>query len=269
MHSTHSDGSLNVNELIRLCKENGLTHMCLTDHDTIEGVKEAYIESEKAGIECIAGFELSTKLNGESVHILTYYRSYEDIPQKMKDFLEYMKQRRKDRMKKMVENMKTYYGFDIDYNKIVEENHGTIARPHLAKEIELKYGISKKECFDKYINEDNIAYVPSTEITPEEGIKMVHECGGLAICAHPYLSVKNDPLEWIKYGIDGYEVNYGNTKLSKRRKYRKFCKKHNLLMTGGSDFHNLNDFKHSNIGESYIEDEDIIKLLEKLENKRG
>ena len=41
MHSTASDGALSPTDLVTLCAGRGLTHMALTDHETMEGVEEA------------------------------------------------------------------------------------------------------------------------------------------------------------------------------------------------------------------------------------
>ena len=41
-HSIYSDGSLTVEELIDLAIEKGLSHIALTDHDTVDGVRRAW-----------------------------------------------------------------------------------------------------------------------------------------------------------------------------------------------------------------------------------
>ena len=47
--------------------------------------------------------------------------------------------------------------------------------------------------------------------------------------------------------------------------YRYLCDKYNLLFTAGSDFHD--HVSHSEVGTSYIEDNDINKLFDKLNIK--
>ena len=41
LHSTSSDGKLSPTELADLCHARGMTHVALTDHDTLDGVEEA------------------------------------------------------------------------------------------------------------------------------------------------------------------------------------------------------------------------------------
>ncbi|SDN81172.1 hypothetical protein SAMN04487957_10231 [Halomonas shengliensis] len=70
MHSTASDGTLSPAELVALCAARGLTHMALTDHDTVDGVAEAAAAAEAQGLVLIAGCELSTQWRGHNIHVV-------------------------------------------------------------------------------------------------------------------------------------------------------------------------------------------------------
>lgn len=70
MHSTASDGTLPPAEVVALCKTRGLTHMALTDHDTLDGVAEASEAAEREGIFLLPGAELSTRWEGHNIHIV-------------------------------------------------------------------------------------------------------------------------------------------------------------------------------------------------------
>ena len=41
IHTDISDGSLSTEEVIKEAKENGLTHIAITNHDTVKGLEEA------------------------------------------------------------------------------------------------------------------------------------------------------------------------------------------------------------------------------------
>ena len=62
-HTTASDGSYTPTELVRYAKKKGLSAIAITDHDTIAGVEEAFIEGRKLGIRVIPGAELSTRMD--------------------------------------------------------------------------------------------------------------------------------------------------------------------------------------------------------------
>ncbi len=48
-HTTASDGSYTPTELVRYAKQKGLSAIAITDHDTVAGVEEAFMEGEEAG----------------------------------------------------------------------------------------------------------------------------------------------------------------------------------------------------------------------------
>lgn len=70
MHSTASDGALNPTQLVTLCAERGLTHMALTDHDTMDGVAEAGQAAASKGMCLLPGCELSTRWQGINIHMV-------------------------------------------------------------------------------------------------------------------------------------------------------------------------------------------------------
>ena len=41
IHSTVSDGTLTPEEIVRLCRENGVGALSVTDHDAVEGTLRA------------------------------------------------------------------------------------------------------------------------------------------------------------------------------------------------------------------------------------
>ena len=83
-------------------------------------------------------------------------------------------------------------------------------------------------------------YVHVPHHTMKDMIQRIHEDGGIAILAHPWKNFyqREDLLfEAMSYGLDGIEAysNYHNEE--QNAYYEAFCKKHNLIMTCGSDYH--------------------------------
>lgn len=70
MHSTASDGALPPAEVVALCRARGLSHMALTDHDTMDGIAEAQAAARREGIRLIPGTELSTQWRGINIHVV-------------------------------------------------------------------------------------------------------------------------------------------------------------------------------------------------------
>lgn len=249
MHSIYSDGKLNILELIERIIDAKLDVVALTDHDTIYGVEEYKEKLNSIGRTVVVGLELSTKFYGESIHVLGYFKSLESIAPSFKEYLVHMKDVRYNRMRGMIENVNRIYGFNIDFDKIVEKHPYMLERPHLADAIEEVTGEERQVIFKKYIGNDSPAYLPVANITPAEGVKMIKDAGGFAILAHPYCY--KDPIAVLESApFDGLELFYGPSNDDKKQFaiFEEYAKTHNMLVSGGSDFHQDVDKKHSNIG---------------------
>lgn len=85
LHTTASDGEFSPSEIVEKALSLGLTHIAITDHDTIKGLDEAISYSLNKNIVVIPGVELNAKFSSGQMHILGYYM---DI--KNSDFLEKM-----------------------------------------------------------------------------------------------------------------------------------------------------------------------------------
>ena len=78
LHTTRSDGTLTPTELVRMCAERGLRVISITDHDSTEGLSEAYeAASSFPQLTIIPGIELSTDIPGSEIHVLGYFVDYE------------------------------------------------------------------------------------------------------------------------------------------------------------------------------------------------
>jgi predicted metal-dependent phosphoesterase TrpH len=53
LHSFVSDGDLSPSEIVRKAKQNGISTLSLTDHDSISGIAEAQLACKQLGIRFI------------------------------------------------------------------------------------------------------------------------------------------------------------------------------------------------------------------------
>ncbi|MCB1614938.1 MAG: PHP domain-containing protein, partial [Pseudomonadales bacterium] len=67
-HSKLSDGSLSPASLIALAEKQGVTHLSITDHDTLNAY--AQLASDTFQLTLIPGIELSTQWQGRCIHIV-------------------------------------------------------------------------------------------------------------------------------------------------------------------------------------------------------
>jgi len=91
IHSTASDGCFEPEQIILLAKSRGIDTISIADHNSIGGLTEAFEAGKKNGVSVIPAVELSTKFNGESVHILGYFRNEKHNCDVFKEILKQIK----------------------------------------------------------------------------------------------------------------------------------------------------------------------------------
>ncbi len=274
VHSTKSDGTYTPQELVDYAMEKGLSAFALTDHDTVDGVEEAFTYAQKlrqqynaahnvtdAGIsdsstttpgtlsgivpEVIPGIEFSTEYQGKDVHIVGLYIDIHTpaFEQHLRAFVE----SRNVRNEKMCKSLQGV-GMDITYEKLLERFPGAvITRAHYAKYmLEKGYIKSMAEAFERYIGDYSPHYIPREKVTPEQAIDLILKAGGIPILAHPILYHLSDArLEELvaqlkSAGLIGIEAIYSTYAPAEERQIRRLAEKYDLLLSGGSDFHGGN-----------------------------
>lgn len=267
IHSNYSDGKFSISELLNLYKESEYNIVSITDHDTLEGCQEAIEYGKSIGLKVIAGIEVSTKHNGEEVHILGYFK---DKDCRRKEMLEFSEKKEKDRInrcKTIVHSLNKYFGIEINGDELLSKNKGMIGRPHIAKEIiKAGYETTMEGVFKKYLGNDSPAYIPSSILSLQEGIDLLRNNNATVVLAHPVL-IKKTEIEDIlnNFKFDGMEAIYGLNSQEDTNKFIDMCEKYRLLITGGSDFHDFDISGHSNIGDISLDSRNIEKLLEFIE----
>lgn len=252
VHSTCSDGLLTPENVVKRAYEKSVKYLALTDHDTVSGLDIAKAKAKSLGINFIPGIELSTNYNKESIHILGFFKdeSYKD--KKLINYLDELKERRNIRAIKMIEKLKEEFNIIIDKDKLFKKaNGGVIARPHIAYEIiESGYNYTKDEIFKKLIGKDCPAYVPTTKISPEEGINILRKHNALVFLAHPILIKKSPLTDFLSFGFDGIEGVYFQNSKEDEKRFINFALENNLLISAGSDCHGdfNGDTRHGDIG---------------------
>lgn len=247
-HSTYSDGTFSVKELIDRAHEKGLAAIALTDHDTVDGIDEAieYAAEKYSDLEVIPGIEFSTENEGKEVHVVGLYIDYHD--KEFTDGLSAFIDSRTGRNIKMCKKLSEEAGIPISYEALTEEYPGTvITRAHFAKfMVENGYVNSRNEVFDRYIGDYAPYYVEREKISPEDAIKSILKAKGVPILAHPILyRLSDERLEALvsklkDAGLVGIEAIYSTYELRDERQIKELAKKYDLLVSGGSDFHGAN-----------------------------
>ncbi len=237
LHTTASDGSFTPEILIKKAKKIGFSAISITDHDTVDGLKEGFKIANRMEIELVPGIEMNTDYKDTEVHILGYYINYED--QLFLDKLVKLKEARYNRIKKMAKKLNSL-GVKINFDEIVKlAQGGSLGRPHVAQiMVDNGYVNDWNEAFEKYIGRHASAYVERKKLTPKEAIQLIKEADGIPVIAHPIL-IRDDELlyQLVNWGVRGVEVYHTEHTKNDSERYLRFAKDNDLLITGGSDCH--------------------------------
>ncbi len=261
IHSTCSDGALSIGEIYQEAERRSLDLISITDHDSIDGQERAIVLAEKYGINYVTGVELNITFyyppqadKPVSLDFLGYRYDFKD--RKLRSKLELIRKHRENRARQILEKLNIEFDREKierftgeDLKKIEESVDGSFGRPHIADYL-VKRGIvrDRQEAFDKYLVKCD---VPKYPLSLAEASRLVRNAGGVLVPAHP-----SDPHgtslvtitpdlgkqtkiieEYMLNYIDGVECWHAKHDTRTTAHYIKFARKHNLIMTGGSDCH--------------------------------
>jgi predicted metal-dependent phosphoesterase TrpH len=231
---------MSIPQLIRFAKSLGLDAISITDHDTMAGQAEAVEEGKKHGLRVISGVEISA-FNPESerkVHILGFQvRDMNGLDSACRPFLE-----ARHRKNLQSVDLIAQAGYPISQNDVLEyaSLDGTVYRQHIMHALVDRgyapaiYGPLYKKLFGP----GGLATVKASYINAEEALRLVQDCGGFAVLAHPF---QYDSMDFIsrlaELGLAGIEYQH-HTQTPERQEaaiQASLC--HGLFLSGGSDFH--------------------------------
>jgi len=263
VHSTASDGRLTPAEVIREAAERGLSYIALADHDSVDGIAAAKAAAKSLPqLKVIPGIEISTDIPQGEVHILGYFIDYTD-PELLAN-LDRFKNSRLRRAKEMVAKLEGL-GVHVDWQRVQEiTGSSTIGRPHIAQAMmEKGYVASFKEAFDEYLAHGRPAYVEREKMLPAEAVAIIVKARGLAVLAHP-LTV-NEPEAMISElkpaGLAGIEAYYNGYTTEEVDQLVELAQRHNLIATGGSDYHGIEPDNETAIGGADVPLEAAERLI--------
>ncbi len=241
-HTNYSDGTFTPAEVLKLALERDLSVVAITDHDTIDGLGEAFDAGEANGVQVVPGVEFSAEYEGASLHILAYWIDLSD--EGLLAELRRLNDTRFRRGELMVEKLQAL-GHELSFERVREiAGGGLIARPHVAQAM-VEAGIvpDEKTAFDLYISDDGPAAVPKHALHPLDAVDLIRTAGGACVLAHPGMWRGQDSVpdgliaDMAARGMAGLEVDHTDHTTEQRERYREIAHRLGLVVTGGSDCH--------------------------------
>lgn len=264
-HTRLSDGSLGIDDLIILAKKQGLDTIAITDHDCLAGTVRGRLIGERHGVNVIPGVELSSahSKSGKKVHILCYLA---DAPDRLEGLCRRNLAARKRAGQHMIVRVSRRYPVSTELIVKCATGSTNIYKQHIMHAL-MECGLTDSIFGDLYEelfspeSKKNVIVNPRFP-EPEEIVEAIHEAGGIAVLAHPDLFDNYDILdELIPVGLDGVEVWHPLCPKEKQDYLIDVAARHDLLMTGGSDFHGMYTMAGVSIGDVTVPEENVRQLL--------
>jgi len=252
-HTTASDGALSPRELVREAVRRGVKVLAVTDHDSTEGLAEALAEARRhPPLEIVPGIELNTDVEGGEIHILGLFIDHQ--AEWFQVLLRELREERVQRIYRMAERL-AHLGCPIDPHEVFAlVKEGSAGRPHVAQVlVQRGYVKSVREAFDRYLRNGGPASVPRKKLSPEAAIDVIRRAHGVPVFAHPGLSGKDDLIpDLIRAGLQGIECYYHEHSAAQTEMYLRLCQTHDLVATGGSDYHGPHLGRSNHLGSPWV-----------------
>ena len=264
IHTDISDGSYNIEEILKMAKQNQLTHVAITNHDTVKGLFNAVKLGEKYNIKVIPGIEISAYdfENNRKVHILGYDFNLtgDNITKLCAPTLKERDENSRWQVKTLIEN-----GFDIDIKAVEEKskNSTAIYKQHIMNVLiekdytnEIYSDLYRRVFKNNGICAKDIKYVDAVDV-----VQAIKKDGGYAVLAHPGQLNSYDMIpKLVEYGLDGIEVNHHDHTDEDKKKIIKYADEYKLFLTGGTDFHGKYGSTDIKLGD-ITSPESVLKLF--------
>ncbi len=274
LHSTYSDGTVPVPELVARAKRGGIRLLALADHDTIDGTDIFKRICRQNKIHGIAGVEMSTSHQNNDFHILAL-NPRRHIPL-LKKFLKLEQSKRQSRARQIIKNFEGAGFFFSAATKNKLFGQPSVGKPQLARAIMAVE--QNKKLLKKLFNFEGhslsrfiktffekpgaLGHVPKPKPESDYVIRLIKKTGAKSVLAHPDLDFPNEKsateivTHFKKEGLWGIELPH--IMASKRPFFRRLARRLGLVLTYGSDSHNG---RHLGIEISHQEYKKLCALI--------
>jgi predicted metal-dependent phosphoesterase TrpH len=242
LHSTWSDGSMRVPQIVKLAKLIGLDAISITDHDTMANMSEAAAEGRRQSLSVLPGVEISAfnPGTGRKAHILGYH--VKDAQALTDACRPYLDARRRANLLALERVRAAGYPIDAEDVSLYLGEGGIPHRQHIMHALADRgytpsiYG----GLYDRLYGPNGIAVAKSDYMPAADAIRLIRETGGFAVLAHPF---QYDSMEYlpalVSHGLNGIECWHHTQTPERQAAVKAAAAKHGLFLTGGTDWHGL------------------------------
>ncbi|GGF40170.1 phosphatase [Marmoricola endophyticus] len=267
-HSTRSDGTVPVAELVAAAAATGLDVVAVTDHDTASGWDEALDAAGRHGIGLVRGMEISTQVRGSSVHLLAYLPDAEEPA--LAAELQRIRGGRDGRLPQMLEQLAgAGYPVTADDVAAVTAPGAVPGRPHVADALVARGMVADRDqAFAELLDTGRPGYVGRYAPATLDAVRLVAGAGGVSVLAHPGGrgggQVLSDEVvaSLADAGLGGLEADHQDHDRAARDRLRALAADLDLVVTGSSDFHGAGKKDHE-LGCNLTDQAELERLLDR------
>lgn len=259
IHSTISDGSYTMEEIVAMAETKGLDAIAITDHDTLSHATKLP-KSNK--VKVCAGLEISAFDYDKNfrVHVLGYGIKRADIVEKV---VHPTLEARHNNSLRQIEIL-NQHGYEIDVDKMPKADGKYIYKQHI-----MDYLVSQgrvEEVFGEFyysvFKNNGICHFDIEYVNPITAVKAIKDAGGIAVLAH---SGQQQNFELIpglvNAGLDGLELNHHANSDKDKMIIKEYADRYNLCLTGGSDCHGRYEPGSPKVGDYLSEQSGAIAVF--------
>lgn len=246
-HSTASDGTLTPAESVAHAAMAGVTHLALSDHDTVAGVAEARQAAQEHSIHFIPAAEFSASWHSEGRKALTIHivglQLNTDSPA-LQRALQILAEQRLQRAEQIAQRLEKAGAPNTLETVQQLAGTGQLTRTHFAQAlVSLGYARDAKQAFKRYLGHGKPANVAGNWPDMVDTIDCIHAAGGVAVLAHPtrYKLTRRWLLQLVTdfklAGGDALEVVTGNSTPGEVSMLAGWARRFALAASVGSDYH--------------------------------
>ena len=244
-HSSMSDGSLSLQELVDEAFEKKLDALVITDHDTINHFSCIDALSVPKNLTVYKGLELSCvdPATGKTVHLLAYGL---DVHTSNLAFIELARKTLEQRLEQSfyITQSLIAEGAQITWEEVAltAKNSTTVYGGSVLDVLIEKEKNERLESYKKLYRRLKAQCNESfTYPSYMEGLKALNASGAKVVLAHPGRSKALHLVESLaREGLFGIERNHPDNTEQVRKEIDELAYRFKLVRTGGSDYHGTN-----------------------------
>lgn len=239
-HTHFSDGKWTPHALIDHFISEGFAAAAVTDHDRVDMMSELQGIARERGFPLLVAAEMTTKWRGKIVDILCF--GFENNPMPLHAWCERLYQAQSETSRQVYQNL-VASGYiprhdDQELASLVEAT--TSRQPNLLFDLFLHHNPAVQDDFSPLKEAGYKLCANPTEAV----VEAVHQCGGVALIAHPgrtdgFATFDSALLDAFcaEIPIDGLEAYYPRHTHEQVDLYQAYAHQRGWLISAGSDSH--------------------------------